>query len=168
MENNNTYSILSKGGIGEFQIMNAPGNFLTVFSYRNWFSSNGSAPTPNGLIEIRSKDHWQTHFNILRDGHEIGDILFNWKGNIVITLESKMKGPEKFLLTDTGKHSDWTVNNEQDQVILIMHSDTHWSKVSYRFDVTVKIHPGVDILELLIACGYGTNLNMSMISGLRV
>jgi hypothetical protein len=168
MSERTKYTITSKGGVGEFMIRDSNGDIITVFSYKGWFSSNGSAPLKKGKIAIQSQGGWETGFTISRDKRRIGEILFNWKGNIVISLKNREGRMQRFMLKNIGGKSKWKVEDENEHEVLSMHSDTHWSKVSYQYKVLVKADLPVDIHELLIACGYGTNLNMSMIAALLI
>ena len=168
MEPLNTYTIISKGGIGEFKVLTSTKAYITVFSYKNWFSSSGSANTNLGLVEIRAMDGWESSFHVFCDGNDIGEIHFNWKGNIIITLEDKAGDKKTMQLKNVSIKSDWVLEDENGDVILKLHSDTHWTKVDYRYDVELFREIGIPIPLLLIACGYGTNLNMSMIAALLV
>jgi hypothetical protein len=162
------YKIISKGGVGEFSIVDSKGDYLTVFSYKKWFSSNGSAPTKRGKVSIKTQGGWETGFTIYRDKLRIGEIVFNWKGNIVIALKNKDSRIQKFMLKHIGKKSKWVLEGENEHELLSMQSDTHWARVNHEYNVLVKENIPVDITELLIACGYGTNLNMSMIAALVI
>ena len=168
MEPLNTYTIISKGGIGEFKVLTSSNNYITVFSYKNWFSSSGSANTDLGLVEIKAMDGWESSFHVFCDGNDIGEIHFNWKGNIIITLEDKAGDKKTMQLKNVSLKSDWVLEDENGDVILKLHSDTHWTKVDYRYDVQLFREIDIPTPLHLIACGYGTNLNMSMIAALLV
>jgi hypothetical protein len=164
----NTYTIISKGGIGEFKVLTSTNDYVTVFSYKNWFSSSGSANTSLGLVEIKAMDGWESSFHVFCDGNDIGEIHFNWKGNIIITLENKTGEKKTLQLRNVSLKSDWVLEDENGDIILKLHSDTHWTKVDYRYDVQLLREIDIPTPLLLIACGYGTNLNMSMIAALLV
>jgi hypothetical protein len=168
MEPINTYTIISKGGIGEFKVLTSTNDYITVFSYKNWFSSSGSANTKLGLVEIKAIDGWESSFHVFCDSNDIGEIHFNWKGNIIITLENSVGEKKTFQLRNVSLKSDWILEDENEHVILKLHSDTHWTKVDYRYDVQLLREIDIPTPLLLIACGYGTNLNMSMIAALLV
>lgn len=163
---NENYSIVSKGGVGEFSIFDPKNNYITVFSYKSWFSSSGSAPIKEGVIEIKSKNAWESSFTIFLDGKEIGDLQFNWRGNIVITLDDLSGKRNNFLLKNVSLKFDWVLEDESEQPVLKLHCESHWTKLNYRYDVEVIDNHNTSINTLLVACGYGTNLNMSMISSL--
>lgn len=164
----NTYTIISKGGVGEFKILTSTNTYVTVFSYKNWFSSSGSANTDLGLVEIKAMDGWESSFHVFCDGNDVGEIHFNWKGNIIITLENRDGEKKTLQLRNVSLKSDWVLEDENEEVILKLHSDTHWTKVDYRYDVHLLREIDIPTSLLLIACGYGTNLNMSMIAALLV
>jgi hypothetical protein len=164
--NKETYRIISKGGVGEFSVLDAAGDHVTVFSYKGWFSSTGSASTERGRITIKSKDDWQTSFIIQRSRKHIGDIVFNWRGNIVIALKDSHDTVCQFLLEDLG-HSKWLLKDAKSHVVLSMQLQSHWSKKSNEYQVELKRKPSVYVDELLIACGYATNLNNSKVASLK-
>jgi hypothetical protein len=169
MENTTTkFTILSKGGVGEFKILTANNDYIAVFSYKNWFSSSGSANTTGGLVEVKAMDGFESSFHIFNDDRDVGEIHFNWKGNIIITLEDKSGQNKTMVLRSVSLKSDWVLEDEKENTILKLHSDTHWTKVDYRYDVELFHDYGISIPLLLIACGYGTNLNMSMIAALII
>ena len=164
----NKYVIISKGGIGEFKVLTSTNEYVTVFSYKNWFSSSGTADTSVGRIEIKAMDGWESSFHISCKGNDIGEIHFNWKGNIIVTLENSAKEKKTLQLRSVSLKSDWVLEDELAEPIVKLHSNTHWTKVDYRYDVEVLRDVGIPIPLLLVACGYGTNLNMSMINALLV
>jgi hypothetical protein len=164
----NSYTIISKGGIGEFKVLDSSNNYITVFSYKNWFSSSGSANTSIGKVEIKAIDGWESSFHVFCDGNDVGEIHFNWKGNIIITLETTSGEKRTLMLKSVSLKSDWTLEDENENIVLKLHSDTHWTKVDYRYDVQLLRDIDIPIPLLLITCGYGTNLNMSMIAALMV
>ncbi|HEY0741758.1 MAG TPA: hypothetical protein VGD40_09855 [Chryseosolibacter sp.] len=168
MDISKQYVIISKGGVGEFKILTSAGDYITVFSYKNWFSSAGSANTSLGKVEIKAMDGWESSFHIFCDGQDIGEIHFNWKGNIIVTLENSEREKKTLQLRSVSLKSDWVLEDEHGDPLVKLHSDTHWTKVDYRYDVEVLRDAGIPIPLLLIACGYGTNLNMSMVSALLV
>ncbi len=168
MSAGNRYVIISKGGIGEFKVLTSTNDYITVFTYKSWFSSAGSAHTKLGKIEIKAMDGWESSFHVFLDGADIGEIHFNWKGHIIITLENSAKEKKTFQLRNVSLKSDWVLEDEEENQILKLHSDTHWTKVDYRYDVEMLRDIDIPVPLLLIACGYGTNLNMSMIAALLV
>lgn len=164
--NKDTYTIISKGGVGEFSVLNAAGDHVTVFSYKGWFSSTGSASTQTGRITIKAKDKWQTSFVIQRSRKNIGEIVFNWRGNIVIALKDSNDSTCQFLLEDSGE-SKWLLKDQKGHSVLSMLMRSHWSKKNTEYHVEIKRKISASIDELLIACGYATNLNNSKIASLK-
>jgi hypothetical protein len=168
MNKENTYVIISKGGVGEFKVLTSANDYITVFSYKNWFSSAGSANTDLGKVEIKAMDGWESSFHVFLEGKDIGEIHFNWKGHIIITLETKSGERKTLQLRNVSLKSDWILEDENEKQILKLHSDTHWTRADYRYEVQMLGEIDIPIPILLITCGYGTNLNMSMIFSLLV
>ena len=74
---------------------------------------------------------------------------------------------QKFMLRNSVK-GRWVLEDERQHELLTMQSESHWTKVNYEYKVSVKEDISVDTTELLIACGYGTNLHMSMVAALII
>jgi hypothetical protein len=163
---NDVYRIISEGGVGEFSVLNAAGDHVTVFSYRGWFSSTGSAPTERGRVTIKARDKWQTSFIIQRSRKNIGEIIFNWRGSIVIALTDSNDSVCQFLLEDSG-NSKWLLKDQKGHPVLSMLMQSHWSKKNTEYQIKVKRKTSAHIDELLIACGYAVNLNNSKIASLK-
>ncbi len=96
---------------------------------------------------------------------KIGEILFNWRGNVVISLREKSK-VHQFLLQHEEKSPLWTLSDEDDHEILTMRAKSHWAKTDHHYDVRVPGKPGVNLTNLLVACGFACNLNQSKVTGL--
>lgn len=160
------YTIISKGGIGEFSILDSAGDYVTVFSYRGWFSTNGSAATPRGKVSIKSRDRWQTSFIIQRSRKNIGEIIFNWRGSIMIALSDADNVLRRFLLEQSGT-SKWLLTDERKNPVLSLKSVSHWLKKNAEYHVVVTKKTSVYTEELLIACGYATNLNATKVAALK-
>ena len=54
--------------------------------YSDWFSSDAATQFNGQTIEIRPKNIWNSKFDIFKDNQDCGDIIFNWRGHVIIRL----------------------------------------------------------------------------------
>jgi hypothetical protein len=160
------YSIISKGGVGELSIFDAKREYVTVFSYKGWLSRDGSAPTTAGVVEVRTKNQRTKTFSIWRDDTEIGELAFQFRGNLTLKLPDFHGSERELVLRNDEEKMSWILEDENGTTVLTMTSDTSWAKVDQRYEVVILEDLKLNRTELLIACGYATNLNTAMIAAL--
>lgn len=165
MTTSQTYFIVSKGGVGEFSVFDGENKYITVFSYRGWLSHEGSAPLGDSEIKIKVKDLPSRIFSILKEQVVIGEIFFISRENISILLRDKNNEERSLSLGGTEDKGGWKLEDETGSEVLTMTLDTGWMNDT-RYAVVLNDDAGFDPAELLIACGYGTNLNTAMVSSL--
>jgi hypothetical protein len=166
MTTNQTYSIVSKGGVGEFSVFDEENKYITVFSYKGWLSHEGSAPIGNEQIEIKVKDLSSRIFSISKEGVIIGEIFFISRGNVSILLRDKDDEERSLSLVQMEENEAWRLEDETGLEILTMTPESGWMKVDTRYVVVLNMNSGFESAHLLIACGYGTNLHTAMVSSL--
>ena len=52
--------------------------------YQNWFSSKAMTSFNDQDIMMRPKNIWMSKFDIFKDDVDVGDIIFNWMGHVII------------------------------------------------------------------------------------
>jgi hypothetical protein len=166
MTTSQTYFIVSKGGVGEFSVFDEDNKYITVFSYKGWLSHEGSAPIGNEQIEIKVKDLSSRIFSIQKEGVIIGEIFFISRGNVSILLRDKENEERSLSLIQIEEKEAWRLEDETGLEILTMTPDSGWMKVDTRYTVVLNVNIGFESAHLLIACGYGTNLNTALVSSL--
>ena len=156
--------IKSTSSVGNFEIENHEGINILELSYTNWFSSKATTILDSTNIEIKPKNIWASKFDILKNGIDKGDITFNWKGNIIIRLENDENQENEYLLRVTGFwNSGFELIDKNDIKILSMKPNFNWKKISYNYEVEHTSNTDEHTLtELLIYCGFGANLYMTM------
>jgi hypothetical protein len=166
MVSGQNYSIISKGGVGELSIFDEKREYVTVFSYKGWLSRDGAAPTTSGVVEVKTKNLQTKTFSIWRDGNEIGELAFHFRGNLSLKLPDAHGSERELMLRNTEEKLSWMLEDEDGTAVLTMTSDTSWAKVDQRYEVVIMEDMKLNRTELLIACGYATNLNTAMIAAL--
>ncbi|MBC8156513.1 MAG: hypothetical protein H7Z72_26825 [Bacteroidetes bacterium] len=164
-----TFHLSSTSSQGSFDLLDERQTLLTHFQYENWFSSTGSAVFKETNITIKPRNFWQSAFDVLINDTDKGDIAFNWQGHILIRLERaglttnyrlKAKGFWKFT---------FVLENEQQQPVLHLEPTFQWTKMGYSYTAELDQTGSTsvadaDLILLLLTCGYGANLYMTMMA----
>ncbi|SDM81244.1 hypothetical protein [Siphonobacter aquaeclarae] len=134
---------------------------VTTFQYNGWFSSDGRAETGNNTVEIKAKNVWASKFDVFIDGIDKGDILFNWKGEIIIRLDTD--GVEKsYRLKSRGLwNMHFELEDEQEQRLLLLQPAFKWDRLNYEYQVSGEQEPSI---LLILTSIYGINLYMTMMA----
>ncbi len=160
--------IKSTSATGNFEINDDSGERLLELTYSNWFSSKAQTSFESDDIQIRPGNFWLSQFDILKNGIEQGDIVFNWKGNVIITLKIDEKSENRYLLRAIGSWKmGFELLDEEERKILSLKQSFNWKKISYNYEVVLADNQKVnhEIVELLIYSGFGANLYMTMAMG---
>jgi hypothetical protein len=164
----NQMEIQSTSARGNFEIKDNNGETLLELTYANWFAGKAETSFESIDIQIKPKNIWQSQFDILKNGIEKGDIVFNWKENIIITLKIDNKSENKYLLKAI---SPWKMGfellDEKERKILSLKQNINWKKISYNYEIELADNQKVkqEIVELLIYSGFGANLYMTVVMG---
>ena len=134
---------------------------VTTFQYNGWFSSDGRTETGNNTVEIKAKNVWASKFDVFIDGIDKGDILFNWKGEIIIRLDTD--GVEKsYRLKSRGLwNMHFELEDEQEQRLLLLQPAFKWDRLNYEYQVSGEQEPSI---LLILTSIYGINLYMTMMA----
>ena len=98
-----------------------------------------------------------------------GDITFNWQGHILIQLQNQSGQTTNYRLKTKGFWGfRFLLEDEQHNPLCQLIPAFQWSKMGYNYGIefTETFTPTTDsdLITLLLACGYGANLYMSMIA----
>lgn len=155
--------IESIGSKGSFVIKDESTDFLKVF-YKKWFSSQAETDL-NGIdLKIRPRDIWQSKFDILKNGIDKGNIVFTWKGDIIISLKDKIGNNNEWIVKTKGFWDyRFEVLNSNDKLILILKPDFNWKNLKYNYDIKILEESIAEneILELILYSCFGANLYKS-------
>lgn len=158
--------LTSSSGKGDFTLVKENQKIFEL-KYTNWFSSKARTALGEEMIEIRPQNIWCSKFDIFKQDLDQGDIIFNWKGNIIIRLMQEEGVEKSYLLRAKGFwNQSFELTDEADHVILLFAPSMNWKKLNYNYDVQ-QISEEYDeqrIHELLIYCGFGANLYMTMMA----
>ena len=149
--------IYSTSDNGNFKIQSDNKDLLEL-EYKNSFSSIASTNLDNTEIEIRPKNIWNSSFDIFHDGKDAGNIIFNWRGDAVITINN-----EKYLFKAIEWNSKFELLNEKEEKIVLIIPNYKWEKKKYDYELEV-VTENFDfsrLVELLIYVGFSANLHMT-------
>lgn len=134
---------------------------VTTFQYNGWFSSEGRAEIGSNHIEIKAKNVWGSKFDVFIDGMDHGDILFNWKGEIIIRLDTD--GVEKsYRLKSKGFwNTHFELEDEQEALLMMLQPAFKWDRLNYEYQIKSEQEPSV---LLILTAIYGINLYMTMMT----
>lgn len=159
--------IVSSSGKGNFKITEKNSEICELV-YTNWFSEKAKTMLNGNQIEIKPKNIWTSKVDIYKNGTNIGDITFNLKGQMIIRLE-KSNGTEcHYVLKNKAKWKlKFEVYNASETLQFSLHSVNNWNKLNYDYAIEMADYDSeFDIKELLVYCGYATNLYLAIISAL--
>ncbi|MDT0555046.1 aminotransferase [Patiriisocius hiemis] len=159
--------IVSSSGKGNFKLTENNQEICELV-YTNWFSEKAKTDLDGNKIEIKPKNIWTSKVDIYKNNTNIGDITFNLKGQMIIRLE-KPDGTEcNYVLKNKAKWKlKFEVYNESDTLQFSLNSVNKWTKLNYDYDIEIAdFNSEFDIKELLVYCGYATNLYLAIISAL--
>ena len=148
---------------GSFVIKDDSTDFLKVF-YKKWFSSQAETDLNGNELIIKPKDIWQSKFDILKDGMDKGDIVFTWKGDIVISLEDKIGNNSEWIVKTKGFWDyRFEVFNSNEKLTLILKPNFNWKNFKYNYEIKTldESIPENEILELILFSTFGANLYKS-------
>ena len=165
-----TFQLSSTSSQGSFDLLDARPTVLTHFQYENWFSSTGNAQVGEEQITIKPRNFWHAAFDVRINTVDKGDITFTWQGHVLIRLENRAGLTTNYRLKTKGFWEfTFVLENEQHQPVLQLKPTFQWSKMGYNYhvelDPTNTSAADTDLTMLLLVCGYGANLYMSMMAG---
>lgn len=148
---------------GSFVIKNETTDLLTVI-YEKWFSSQAKTDLNEIELIIKPKNIWQSKFDILKGGIDKGDIVFTWKGDIVITLDDKIGNDNEWIIKTKGfRDYRFEVFNSSEKLILILKPEFNWKNFKYNYEIKILEENLTEneILELILYSSFGVNLYKS-------
>lgn len=154
--------IESSSSRGNFMVMNGQWKVLEL-KYPRWFSTKAVTRYRGREIRIEPKGFWGSSFVILKNGREIGDITFNWKGQVNLRIEDTESIEHRFMMKAKGTFKlRFELYDDTDHLVLTMKSQYNWRKWSSNYDIeTSELLESMELPELLLYCGYMANAYVS-------
>lgn len=139
---------------------------ICKINFENIYSSTASFEYNDNKYSIKANNIWQTKFDIFKSNSDIGDIDYNWKGEIIIRLKNKDEITKHFILKNKSIFNfkfelrDFLTNH-------LWTITPIWSWKGFKYNFAIISEPGfseeenrVEEIELLVAAIYAVNLYM--------
>lgn len=159
--------VTSTSGKGNFKIEKNNKTVLEL-KYKNWFSSSALTEFNNTPIEIKAKNIWGNKFDIYKNKIDKGDIIFNWKGDVIIRLTDSDNNEQLWLLKSKGLlKQTFQLSNENGELMIVFKSSMNWSKFNFNYEIEFLNEDLKDseLIELILYSCYGINLYFTMVAG---
>ncbi|MEL4308014.1 aminotransferase [Joostella sp. CR20] len=156
--------IISTATKGNFKIMDESTE-VSELVYASWFSGKASATIGEISFELKPKNIWASKIDIYKNSNIIGDITFNLKGHMVIQLSENNKEFSYIMKNNALWTLKFEVFDENEVLQFNLNSEGKWSKLKYDYQVEMDaFNNNIPLEELLIYCGYASNLYLALIS----
>jgi hypothetical protein len=153
----------STSGKGNFKIYKDQKPLLEL-KYKHWFSSEAYTHYKNIDIQIKSMNIWNSKFDIFKDGVDKGDIIFNWKGQIIIRRIDEQEVEQSFMLKSKGFwRSYFELVDEQGEILFELKPSMNWKKLNFSYEIKrmTTAYEEDFLTEMLVYSGFGANLFMT-------
>lgn len=135
-------------------------NKLGQISYDGLLSYKASATAGNDNYLITPTGLFSTAMQVTKNNVAIAHMQMNWKGNIIISFQNG----KEFILKASGLlQSQYVLEDQHQQKLLLLDPDFNWAKFSYSYTVSFDNKPQ-DILLVLLAT-YSANYYVSAMAG---
>ena len=158
--------IESSSSKGNFIIKNDSHNILEL-KYDNWFSSKAKTNYNENEITIKPQNIWCSKFDIYKNDKDIGDIISNWQGHIIIRISFEGEIEKSYLLKAKGfwKHKFELIDESENLMLVMEPKMSRTGGYDYKTETVINNLNKDQSVELLTYCGFGANLYMTMMSG---
>jgi hypothetical protein len=137
---------------------------ITEVVYKSMFSSKVHFNIGENEYEINPNNIWETKFDLLKNGVDIGDIVYNWKGEVVLKLKNRIAMTKYFLLKNISILStSFILKDYLTNELWTLKPVWNWKGLNTNFEITKM--PGfaeedneVNQIELLIMALYAIQL----------
>lgn len=144
----------------DFRITN--GYFVyTEVIYNDMFSYKISTDLLGVTVDIKPRNIWNSKFDIFKNGIDCGDLIFNWKGEVIMRLIDDTGQETNYLFKSHGFFGQHMLLYDIDEkVIFSLKPSFDWSKFKryYKVGHICIDYSEQEIVELLLYAAYGANL----------
>ena len=155
------YYIRAVDSRGSLEVCDAEERPWAFLKYQGWFSTRATGEAAGYALEIVPRNIFNSKFDILLDGEDAGDIVFNWKMQMIIRLLDYQRQERHYLLRAKGAFNQrFVLEDDIKNAILILAPRFRWAKMRYDFRVYTRETQYLQSpVELVLAiCAYAANL----------
>lgn len=140
---------------------------LIEMKYHKWSYAKGDCYVGEKFVSIKPQNVWMRKLDILKNNVDVGDIIFNWKGHIIIQIEDENYKMQEYLMKPNGFWKrNYTVYNSNEKVLFHLHPKFSWKTFGTNFTVEIEEFAFNDkelafLEELMVYMVFGINLQMA-------
>lgn len=144
------------------EVLDSEQRLWAFLKYESWLSTRARGDANGQELEIAPLNIFNTRFDIYLDGEDVGDLVFNWKAQMVIRLLDFQRQERQYLLRRKGGFkSGYVLEDDIRNPILSMTPFFNWK--GFRLDFRVHTHETQylqsPIEAVLAICAYAANLH---------
>ncbi|MBK7409545.1 MAG: hypothetical protein IPJ40_16785 [Saprospirales bacterium] len=146
---------------GNFEVFDADQRLWAHLNYPSWLSAKATGEANGRVLEIVPRNVFNSKFDILLDGEDVGDIVFNWKMQMIIRLLDYQRQERHYLLRIKGVFNQrFLLEDDIKNPIFVMAPRFRWSKMRYDYRVYPLETQYLQSPEetMLAICTYAANL----------
>lgn len=150
-------------GKGSFNLLNGD-KIISEVEYENWYASKAMAKVSGDFLEIRPANFWQTKILIFRNKREVGEMRFNWRGQIEIKLRDSEMRQQKWSVKYNGlfKGKFELIDKDKEPTLRLIPT-FRWKTLGYNYDIEI-LKEAKNLEELCIISGYSSTYLLAMLS----
>jgi hypothetical protein len=157
------YKVTTKSKFFKITPINSKTEICSV-QYESIWNSNAKFTLTDDKYEIKASNAWQSKFDIFKNGIDIGDIDYNWKGEIIIRLKNYDSMTKHFILKCTNIFTMvFSLKDFLTNKLWSIKPQWEWKSFNYSFYITreegfEEEENKVNETELLVAAIYASIL----------
>ena len=146
---------------GSFEVLDSEKRRWAFLDYQSWFSQRAGGEANGQELAILPQNIFHSKFDILLDGEDVGDLIFNWKSQMVIRLLDYQQQERQYLLRVRGVFKQrFILEDDIKNPILELKPKFNWAKMRYDFKVYLQETQYLQspVEPMMAVCAYAVNL----------
>jgi hypothetical protein len=155
------YYIRALTNRGNFEVLDREQRPWAHLSYIGWFSAKAAGAASGQQLEIAPANLFNSKFDIYLDGEDVGDLIFNWKAQMIIRLLDFQRQERQYLLRAKGLFPQkFYLEDDIKNTILVLWPKFNWSKFHYDYRVYLQETQYLQspVEAMMAICAYGVNI----------
>jgi len=155
------YYIRTLNRKGTFEVVDLENRRWAYLEYKKWLSNRAEGDANMRELAIAPQNVFQSKFNIFVDGEDVGDLIFNWKNQMIIRILDYQRQERQYLLRARGFVGfRFSLEDDIKNIILELKPKINWGK--FRFDYRVYLletqYLQAPVETMLAICAFAANL----------
>lgn len=129
------YQIIKKKNVYDL-IKEEDKSVVTSLTYISALNTEAKFTLGEDYYHIKAYNAWQTRFDVFKNNRDIGDIDYNWKGQIILRLKNEDDLTKHFIVRIKNFWtSTYEIKDFLTQQIFIISPLFDWKKFDYNFQI---------------------------------